>query len=100
VDLFGDIEAGDHFMVSEETLKWFRSEIFWPGETVDRDPYENWTSAGRRTAWDRAREAVKTILESHTPVFPDESAAAQIRTMLNEDLRSLGAHGVRFPGIE
>jgi trimethylamine--corrinoid protein Co-methyltransferase len=89
-DLYGDIYAGDHFLTSEETLRWFRQEVHPAGPVVDRDAYDTWVRRGKKSAWDRARLEVARILSSHTvePLADDQIAA--LMDVVNADARRLG----------
>ena len=89
-DLYGDIYAGDHFLTSEETLRWFREEIYAAGPVVDRDAYENWVDLGKKSAWDRARLEVARILSSHTvDPLPDNLLKA-LMDVMKADARRMG----------
>ena len=89
-DLYGDIYAGDHFLTSAETLRWFREEVYRTGPVVDRDAYDTWVHRGRKSAWDRARLEVARITSSHTvEPLPDDSLAA-LMDVVKADARRLG----------
>jgi trimethylamine--corrinoid protein Co-methyltransferase len=89
-DLYGDIYAGDHFLTSAETLRWFREELYPPGPVVDRDTYETWVARGKKSAWDRARLEVARIVSSHTvEPLPDDPLKA-LRDVMNADARRMG----------
>jgi len=89
-DLCGDIYAGDHFLTSAETLRWFREEIHLAGPVVDRDAYENWVDLGKKSAWDRARLEVARILSSHTvDPLPDDPLNA-LMDVMKADARRMG----------
>jgi trimethylamine--corrinoid protein Co-methyltransferase len=89
-DLYGDIYAGDHFLTSAETLRWFRKEVYPAGAVVDRDAYDTWVHRGKKSAWDRARLEVARILSSHTvePLADDQLAA--LMDVVNADARRMG----------
>jgi len=96
-DLFGDIYAGDHFLTSEETLRWFRQEVHPAGPVVDRDAYENWVLGGKKSAWDRARQEVARILGTHAvEPLPDERLAA-LMEVVNADARRMG---IELPPVD
>jgi trimethylamine---corrinoid protein Co-methyltransferase len=89
-DLYGDIYAGDHFLTSAETLRWFRQEVLPAGPVVDRDAYDTWVHRGKKSAWDRARLEVARILGSHTvePLADDRLKA--LMDVVNADARRMG----------
>jgi trimethylamine--corrinoid protein Co-methyltransferase len=89
-DLYGDIYAGDHFLTSAETLRWFREEVYRTGPVVDRDAYDNWVGRGKKSAWDRARLEVARVLSSHTvEPLPDDRLAA-LTDVMRADARRMG----------
>jgi trimethylamine--corrinoid protein Co-methyltransferase len=89
-DLYGDIYAGDHFLTSAETLRWFREEVYRAGPVVDRDAYENWVNRGKKSAWDRARLEVARIMSSHTvEPLPDDRLTA-LMDVMKADARRMG----------
>ncbi len=89
-DLYGDIYAGDHFLTSAETLRWFREELYLTGPVVDRDNYDTWVLRGKKSAWDRARQEVERILGSHAvEPLPGDSLKA-LRTIMKDDARRMG----------
>jgi trimethylamine---corrinoid protein Co-methyltransferase len=89
-DLYGDIYAGDHFLTSAETLRWFREEVYRTGPVVDRDAYDNWVGRGKKSAWDRARLEVARIVGSHTvEPLPDDRLTA-LTDVMKADARRMG----------
>jgi trimethylamine--corrinoid protein Co-methyltransferase len=89
-DLYGDIYRSEHFLASQETLKWFREEMDQAGPVIDRDTYDVWKSHGKKRAWDRACEEVQRILNSHTvEPLPDDSLQALI-SIMKDDARRMG----------
>jgi trimethylamine--corrinoid protein Co-methyltransferase len=89
-DLYGDIYAGDHFLTSAETLRWFREEIYPAGPVIDRDAYETWAQLGKKSAWDRACLEVARIMSSRTvEPLPDDALRALVDVM-KADARRMG----------
>jgi trimethylamine--corrinoid protein Co-methyltransferase len=89
-DLYGDIYDGDHFLASNETLRWFREEMHQASSVIDRDTYDVWKSHGKKSAWDRACEEVERILSIHTvEPLPDDSLKA-LMGIMKDDARRMG----------
>ena len=89
-DLYGDIYNGQHFLASEETLRWFRKEMDQPGTVIDRDTYDVWKSQGKKSAWDRACEEVERIMSSYTvEALPDDSLKA-LMSIMKDDAQRMG----------
>jgi len=89
-DLYGDIYDGSHFFTSEETLRWFREELYQAGSVIDRDTYDVWMSQGKKSAWDRACREVERVVSSHTvEPLPDDSLKA-LMSIMKDDARRMG----------
>jgi trimethylamine--corrinoid protein Co-methyltransferase len=89
-DLYGDIYDGEHFLASEETLRWFREEMNQAGSVIDRDTYDVWMRHGKKRAWDRACGEVERIMSSYAvEPLPDDSLTALMKIM-EEDAQRLG----------
>jgi len=68
LDLYDDLTEEGQFLLSPHTLRWFKTEHHYPALT-DRDNYDNWVAAGRKTMAERAREDVAARL-SRAPAPP------------------------------
>jgi trimethylamine--corrinoid protein Co-methyltransferase len=89
-DLYGDIYHGEHFLASEETLRWFREELGQAGPVIDRDTYDAWISHGKKSAWDRACAEVERIMSSYrVEPLPDDSLKA-LMSIMKDDAKRLG----------
>jgi trimethylamine--corrinoid protein Co-methyltransferase len=89
-DLYGDIYDGEHFLASEETLRWFRKEMDQPGPVIDRDTYDVWKSHGKKSSWDRACREVERIMNSYAvEPLPDDSLKA-LMTIMKDDAQRMG----------
>jgi trimethylamine--corrinoid protein Co-methyltransferase len=96
-DLYGDIYDGQHFLASEETLRWFREEMDQAGSVIDRDTYDAWKSHGKKSAWDRARGEVERIMNSYTvEPLPDDSLKALMHIMKDDAQRM----GIDLPSLD
>ncbi|MFQ6092244.1 MAG: trimethylamine methyltransferase family protein [bacterium] len=89
-DLYGDIDGGDHFLTSPETLKWLRSEPFIPSDIIDRSNRDEWIKGGARSAEVRAREQVRLILAKHGPEPLVEPVTQELRKIMEQDARRYG----------
>jgi trimethylamine--corrinoid protein Co-methyltransferase len=96
-DLYGDIYDGEHFLASEETLRWFREEMNQAGSVIDRDTYDVWKSHGKKSAWDRACEEVERIMSSYkTEPLPDDALKALLGIMKDDAQRM----GIKLPPLD
>lgn len=97
-DLYGDVDAGDHFLTSPETLKWLRKEPFIPSDCIDRCNRDDWIKAGGTSASARAKERVRGILSSHTPKPLPGDVTKTLRRIMETDAKKYGLE--RLPLIE
>lgn len=98
IDLEGDLYDGEHFVGSDQTMKWFRKEMTAVGSVIDRDTYEVWHKNGRRNAWERAAFEVARILKSHQPDPCADETAAGLRKLAEYDAKKCGLD--RLPSWE
>ncbi len=95
-DLYGDIYDGEHFMGSEETIRWFREEVYAPGSVIDRDTYDVWSKQGNKSTWERAKDEVKRILKTHAVEPLPEKIMKDLRSVMERDAKSIG---VSLPSV-
>ncbi len=80
-------QGGDHLM-HKNTFKYMRSQS--EPELIDRKMRGSWEKAGSTSAYDRAMEKVRYILENHKPeALPDE-VLAKIRSIVADTEKEMG----------
>jgi trimethylamine--corrinoid protein Co-methyltransferase len=89
LDLFEGFDADTHFLSMPHTLEWFRKEQTYPA-LIDRDPYEVWTSQGRKTIVLRAREEMENILRKTPPSLPDPEIQQELRKIMLSEMQKAG----------
>jgi trimethylamine--corrinoid protein Co-methyltransferase len=89
-DLFGDLAAGDHFLVAPATLRWLREEVRFPGPAIDRQGRETWQQAGGKDAVARAGEQVEDLLRRHQPKPLGEEPRRRLLEIMASDARRHG----------
>ena len=94
-DLYGDIYDGEHFVGSDETVRWFREEMLNTGAVIDRDTYDVWLSQGRKSTWQRAIEEVDRILRDHVVEPLQKDKLKELRGIMEDDAQRMG---VKLPG--
>jgi trimethylamine--corrinoid protein Co-methyltransferase len=64
------------FLSLAHTMKWFRKEVYYPDEVIDRNALDEWQRQGSKDAATRATERVEKILAAHTsePLEPEVRA--------------------------
>lgn len=68
VEAIQQVGAGGNFLSARHTLEWFRSEILFPSEIIDRLSYEAWEAKGRKDVVHRARDRIEALLRE--PLVP------------------------------
>ena len=67
-ELFGaGLYEGDHFLASQDTLKWCREEFCYPGPVISRENQQAWMEKGANTAVQRAKLEVDRLLATSKP---------------------------------
>jgi trimethylamine--corrinoid protein Co-methyltransferase len=97
-ELYGDIYNGEHFMGSSDTVRWFREELLVPGPVIDRDTYDVWSQAGCKTAWDRAKIHVHSVLQSYKTEPLPENVLKTLHAIMQKDSARLGLD--RLPDLK
>lgn len=81
LDLIHEIGPGGHFLDTDHTVKYFRTEHFMP-KLIDRRNYDAWSQGGCQNMEQRLNAKVKDILASHKPEPLSASAKAVIAEVL------------------
>ncbi len=89
-DLYGAITDGDHFLTSDTTLKWFREEIFFPSEVIDRENYESRKLKGEFSVGERAHRRVQELLDRHHREPIDSALLGELEHMMLSDGKKYG----------
>jgi trimethylamine--corrinoid protein Co-methyltransferase len=55
------------YLADPHTHRWFRRELFFPSEVIDRSTLEEWEQAGAKTAFERATERVERLVGTYEP---------------------------------
>ena len=88
-------EAKD-YLSSEHTLNWFREELFFPTEIIDRSAIREGEKA--RTAWERAKEEVKERLAEYEPTRLPDDKVKEIKAIMRSYAKSKGVG--KLPQVE
>ncbi|WP_327053964.1 trimethylamine methyltransferase family protein [Halomicrococcus gelatinilyticus] len=83
LDLIEEVEPGQHFLNKRHTLEHSKSEFLIP-EVYDRDSYDNWESAGEKTAYELAHERVEELLDEYERPPIDEDVEHDLERYVEE----------------
>ncbi len=67
-----------HFLSAAQTMAAMERDYFYPS-LADRTAPDAWAAAGARTAWERARERARNLLETHRPTYLSPAQDRAIR---------------------
>jgi trimethylamine--corrinoid protein Co-methyltransferase len=67
LDAIARVGPGGHYLADEHTVRYMRTEHYYPSGVFDRQGRAEWEVSGGTSAWQRAKEAARTILETHEP---------------------------------
>ena len=79
LDVIDRVGPGGHYLMEEHTLRYMRTEHYYPSAVFDRQGREAWEEAGGTDAWTRAKEIARRILAEHQPEALDPATDAWIR---------------------
>ena len=79
LDVIDRIGPGGHYLMDEHTLRYMRTEHYYPSAVFDRQGRQMWEQAGGTDAWARAKDVARRILAEHRPEPLDPATDAWIR---------------------
>jgi trimethylamine--corrinoid protein Co-methyltransferase len=82
LDLIADVDPGDHFLNQRHTLEHSKREFLIP-EIYDHKSYDDWESAGQKTAYECARERVDELLDAYERPAIDPEVEDELRDFRN-----------------
>jgi len=88
LDVIKEIGPGGHFLMHEHTFDRMRTQS--QPEIIDRRSRSVWEAAGATTAYERATEKAKWILENHKPEPLPDDVLAKVRSIVVETEREMG----------
>jgi len=67
LDAIDRVGPGGHYLMDAHTLRYMRTEHYFPSAIFDRQGREAWEEDGKNDAWTRAKEIARRILTEHEP---------------------------------
>ncbi len=89
VDVINELGPGGVFLEAEHTFRHFKTEPFMPSAVIDRRERGNWKAEGEKDVFQRARERVKEIQETHTPAPLDSDRAEKLDAVTRGIMKEL-----------
>jgi trimethylamine--corrinoid protein Co-methyltransferase len=92
LDVFQQVSQDFEFLKSRHTHRWFREELSFPSDVIDRGGLEAWIQAGRPSTFQRANQRVDQLLRAYTP--------PEIPPETRRELRAITAGAARKFGMD
>lgn len=85
-------EMGHHsdYLSSPHTRKWFRKELSFPSEVIDRGSLDAWQVAGGKSSFERASERVDALLSQPSSKSISPELSAELRKIATSAARGFG----------
>jgi trimethylamine--corrinoid protein Co-methyltransferase len=80
------VGPGGHYLADDHTMRYMRTEHYYPSNVFDRQGRDQWEVDGRSDAWSRAKEIAHEILATHEPEPLDPGVDGWIRERFAETL--------------
>jgi trimethylamine--corrinoid protein Co-methyltransferase len=75
------VQPGGHYLGEEHTMKFFRSEFWWP-TLMNRKRIDDWTAAGAKSMGQRVKEKTLDLLKNHQPEKLAEEKLVEIKAIV------------------
>ncbi len=98
LDKFEGFTPDFQFLSHPHTRQWYRKEHILP-RIMDRDPYEAWVMAGRKSALDKAHQDVEDRLRKYALPPLDERVRKELERIMSAYARSQGAAALPSTGL-
>lgn len=77
------VQPGGHYLGEDHTLKYFRSEFWWPA-VMNRTRIADWEANGSKSLGQRVKEKTQSIINTHQSEKLPEEVLSKIQTILNK----------------
>lgn len=78
------------YLADPHTHRWFRRELFFPSEVIDRSTLEEWEQAGAKTAFERATERVEKLVGTYRQPPLSDAARQELERITLRAARPFG----------
>lgn len=75
------VQPGGHYLGEEHTMKYFRSEVWWP-TLMNRKRIDDWTALGAKPMGQRVKEKTQDLLKNHLPAKLAEAKVTEIQAIV------------------
>ncbi len=78
------------YLSHPHTKKWFREELYFPSDVIDRDTVEAWEKKGAKSAWERAQDRVEELLSKYQPSPISDEIKEELREITTKAANQVG----------
>lgn len=78
------------YLSHPHTKKWFREELYFPSDVIDRDTVETWEKKGAKSAWERAQDRVEELLSKYQPSPISDEVMKELRDITTKAANKVG----------
>jgi trimethylamine--corrinoid protein Co-methyltransferase len=90
LDIMQELGHKGKFLSHPHTKKWFRKELYFPSEVIDRDSLETWEKKGAKSTWDRAKDRVDSLLNQYKPSPISDEIKKELRDITTKAANKFG----------
>jgi trimethylamine:corrinoid methyltransferase-like protein len=62
-------------------MKWYREELYFPSEVIDRYNLEAWEKKGSKSTWETAQDRVDSLLTQYQPSPISDEVKKELRDL-------------------
>jgi len=86
LDAIDRVGPGGHYLAQEHTMRYMRTEHYYPSQVFDRRGRDEWEADRATDAWLRAKDRARKILGEHEPESLDPDVDGWIREQFADTL--------------
>jgi len=86
LDAIDRVGPGGHYLADEHTLRYMRTEHYYPSDVFDRRARDEWEADGSTDAWTRAKDNARKILAEYEPELLDPEVDDWIKEQFADTL--------------
>jgi trimethylamine--corrinoid protein Co-methyltransferase len=90
LDILQELGHTGNFLSHPHTLKWFREELYFPSDVIDRDTVEAWEKKGAKSTWERAQDRVESLVEQYQPSPISDEVKKELRDITTRAANKFG----------
>jgi trimethylamine--corrinoid protein Co-methyltransferase len=90
LDIVRELGHKADYLRHPHTMRWFREELYFPSEVIDRDTLEAWEKKGSKSTWERAQERVRSLLTQYQPSPISDEVKRELRALTTKAANEAG----------